>query len=209
MLPAFPGTPPSGRWQFPRLQLRGSAGFPPASLSSPSGKDARSERSYKEQKQPYNESNGENHRSQITRPSLPSFPSCPLWLCLCTRQRKRSSPPSPQNIQHNRQHHAQQHRSRQRKINSRTLPAIYDVPRQPSQRQVRPPQQSQRDSRRHQHHAEDDQHLSQISHWIPASTDILRDLPAFAQRLQSYVPPSLRPSRNSAKLVKKEQPSSP
>jgi hypothetical protein len=41
--PAFPGLTPSGRWQFPRLQLRGSAGFSPASQSSPSGKDARSE----------------------------------------------------------------------------------------------------------------------------------------------------------------------
>ena len=38
----LPGIP-SGRGQFPRLQLRGSAGFAPASLSSPSGKDARSE----------------------------------------------------------------------------------------------------------------------------------------------------------------------
>jgi hypothetical protein len=34
---------PSGREQCPRLQLRGSAGFAPASLSSPSGEDARSE----------------------------------------------------------------------------------------------------------------------------------------------------------------------
>ena len=48
---AFPGVP-SGRGQFPRLQLRGSAGFTPASLSSPSGKDARSEEDYKEQEQP-------------------------------------------------------------------------------------------------------------------------------------------------------------
>src|SRR5438309_6856280 len=38
----LPGISSSGRWQFPRLQLRGSAGFSPASLSSPSGKDARS-----------------------------------------------------------------------------------------------------------------------------------------------------------------------
>ena len=45
--PAFPGFP-SGRGQFPRLQLRGSAGFAPASLSLPSGKDARSERHFKE-----------------------------------------------------------------------------------------------------------------------------------------------------------------
>jgi len=33
---------PSGRGQCPRLQLRGSAGIAPASLSSPSGEDARS-----------------------------------------------------------------------------------------------------------------------------------------------------------------------
>src|SRR5579864_2692752 len=39
---------PSGRGQFPRLQLRGSAGFAPASQSSPSGEDARSERHFKE-----------------------------------------------------------------------------------------------------------------------------------------------------------------
>src|ERR1700730_8456616 len=45
----LPGTRPSGRRQFPRLQLRGSAGFSPASLSSPSGEDARSERHHKEQ----------------------------------------------------------------------------------------------------------------------------------------------------------------
>ena len=32
----------SGRRQFPRLQLRGSAGFAPASLSSLSSEDARS-----------------------------------------------------------------------------------------------------------------------------------------------------------------------
>ena len=34
---------PSGRGQCPRLQLRGSAGITPASLSSPSGEDALSE----------------------------------------------------------------------------------------------------------------------------------------------------------------------
>ena len=44
MQPAvFPGFVPSDRRRCPRLQLRGSAGFTPASLSSPSGKDARSE----------------------------------------------------------------------------------------------------------------------------------------------------------------------
>jgi hypothetical protein len=32
----------SGHGQFPRLQLRDSAGFSPASLPSPSGEDARS-----------------------------------------------------------------------------------------------------------------------------------------------------------------------
>ncbi len=48
--PGLPGISSSGRRQFPRLQLRGSAGFSPASLSSPSGKDARSERHDKEQK---------------------------------------------------------------------------------------------------------------------------------------------------------------
>jgi hypothetical protein len=52
MQPAvFPEFVPSGRRRCPRLQLRGSAGFTPASLSSPSGKDARSERNAKEQKQ--------------------------------------------------------------------------------------------------------------------------------------------------------------
>jgi hypothetical protein len=40
----LPGITPSGREQFPRSQLRGSAGLAPASLSLPSGKDARSER---------------------------------------------------------------------------------------------------------------------------------------------------------------------
>ncbi len=44
----LPKNRPGGREQFPRLQLRGSAGFAPASLSSPSGKDARSENIYKE-----------------------------------------------------------------------------------------------------------------------------------------------------------------
>jgi hypothetical protein len=40
----FPGFVPSGRRRCPRLQLRGSAGFTPASLFSPSGENARSER---------------------------------------------------------------------------------------------------------------------------------------------------------------------
>src|SRR5579863_7529484 len=40
---------------FPRLQLRGSAGFTPASQSSPSGKDAPSEGYEKEQKKLYEE----------------------------------------------------------------------------------------------------------------------------------------------------------
>ena len=39
----LPGTHPSDQRRFPRLQLRGSAGFAPASLSSPSGEDARTE----------------------------------------------------------------------------------------------------------------------------------------------------------------------
>jgi hypothetical protein len=36
--------------KFPRSQLRGSAGFSPASLSLPSGKDAHTERILKERK---------------------------------------------------------------------------------------------------------------------------------------------------------------
>src|SRR5271165_3435035 len=69
----LPGISPSGREQFPRLQLRGSAGFSPASLSSPSGKDARSERYDKDQKQPPQESNGRPCRSQIWWPILAAF----------------------------------------------------------------------------------------------------------------------------------------
>jgi hypothetical protein len=46
---AFPELP-SGSLQFPRLQLRGSAGFAPASLSLPSGKDAQTEGHFKERK---------------------------------------------------------------------------------------------------------------------------------------------------------------
>jgi len=41
---------PSGRRQFPRLQLRGSAGFAPASLSLPGGKDAHTYEHLKELK---------------------------------------------------------------------------------------------------------------------------------------------------------------
>jgi len=59
-----PPTPPaafpefsSGREQCPRLQLRGSAGFTPASLSLPSGKDARPVCHDKDQLQPL-DSNG-------------------------------------------------------------------------------------------------------------------------------------------------------
>jgi hypothetical protein len=40
MQAAFPGFP-SGRLQFPRIQLRGSAGFSPASLLIPGDEDAR------------------------------------------------------------------------------------------------------------------------------------------------------------------------
>jgi hypothetical protein len=42
----------SGHGQFPRLQLRDSAGFAPASLSSPSGENAPSDGLEKERKQP-------------------------------------------------------------------------------------------------------------------------------------------------------------
>jgi len=55
----LPGTYPSGRWQFPRLQLRGSAGFSPASLSSPSGEDALSEEDAK-----IKTTNGQNNRRE-------------------------------------------------------------------------------------------------------------------------------------------------
>src|ERR1022692_3785385 len=47
---AFPGLPPSDRLRFSRLQLRGSAGIAPASLSSPQGKDAQTEGHFKERK---------------------------------------------------------------------------------------------------------------------------------------------------------------
>src|ERR1700675_135661 len=49
--PCLPGIAPSGQGQFPRLQLRGSAGFAPASLSSLYGEDALSKCDGKEQKQ--------------------------------------------------------------------------------------------------------------------------------------------------------------
>ncbi len=63
----LPGTLPSGRGQFPRLQLRGSAGFSPASLSSPSGKDARSEEHCKDQNNRREESNGLRVQKSIMR----------------------------------------------------------------------------------------------------------------------------------------------
>ena len=56
--PVLPGISPSGRWQFPRLQLRGSAGFSPASLTSPSGEVARSEEFTKIKTTVVEESNG-------------------------------------------------------------------------------------------------------------------------------------------------------
>jgi hypothetical protein len=46
----LPGIAPSGRLRFSRLQLRGSAGIAPASLSSPQGKDAQTEGHFKERK---------------------------------------------------------------------------------------------------------------------------------------------------------------
>jgi hypothetical protein len=53
--------------------LRGSAGFSPASLSSPNGKDARTKRFLKELKKPvqgiYWQANTEV-KSQITRPAV-------------------------------------------------------------------------------------------------------------------------------------------
>ena len=45
----LPGNAPSGRLRFSRLQLRGSAGIAPASLSLPWGKDAQTEGHFKEQ----------------------------------------------------------------------------------------------------------------------------------------------------------------
>jgi hypothetical protein len=44
----LPGNSPSDRLRFSRLQLRGSAGIAPASLSSPWGKDAQTEGHFKE-----------------------------------------------------------------------------------------------------------------------------------------------------------------
>jgi len=48
----LPGIAPSDRLRFSRLQLRGSAGIAPASLSSPRGKDAQTEGHFKERKIP-------------------------------------------------------------------------------------------------------------------------------------------------------------
>src|ERR1700679_1066382 len=45
----LPGITPSDRLRCSRLQLRGSAGIAPASLSSPQGKDAQTEGHFKEQ----------------------------------------------------------------------------------------------------------------------------------------------------------------
>jgi hypothetical protein len=91
----------SGRGPCPRLQLRGSAGFAPASLSLPSGKDARSELDSKEQEEQSHEFNG-RRAGKSTRESswcagrppsvvrqtdrrlfivgFPCDPLCPLWL---------------------------------------------------------------------------------------------------------------------------------
>jgi hypothetical protein len=46
----LPGIPPSDRLRISRLQLRGSAGIAPASLSLPWGKDAQTEGHFKERK---------------------------------------------------------------------------------------------------------------------------------------------------------------
>ena len=46
----LPGNVPSDRLRCSRLQLRGSAGIAPASLSSPQGKDAQTEGHFKERK---------------------------------------------------------------------------------------------------------------------------------------------------------------
>src|ERR1700721_439363 len=46
----LPGIHPSDRLRFSRLQLRGSAGIAPASLSLPQGKDAPTEGHLKERK---------------------------------------------------------------------------------------------------------------------------------------------------------------
>jgi hypothetical protein len=54
----------SGLGQFPRLQLRDSAGFTPASLSSPRGEDAHTEGHEKERKQRWKKSKGRSSASQ-------------------------------------------------------------------------------------------------------------------------------------------------
>ena len=138
---AFPRIP-SGRGQFPRLQLRGSAGLAPASLSSPSGKDARSEQACKEQKQQCEESNGWSEGSQSLR----------------------LSSPSSDEVKYEREQQTQQQRRRQRKVKCRVFSAVNNVPRQPSQGQVGPAKQNQDSSSRKQEDSEDDQKFAQIGH---------------------------------------------
>jgi hypothetical protein len=62
---AFPEFSSSDRLRFSRLQLRGSAGIAPASLSSPHGKDAQTEGHFKEQKKLRVEFTGSLDVSQI------------------------------------------------------------------------------------------------------------------------------------------------
>src|SRR5580704_2768426 len=79
-------------------------------------------------------------------------------------KKRKSSPPSANQIKQNRKHHTHHHRSSQRKINRRILSAIQKVPRQPPQRQVRPPDQHQHNPHRHDHCPQPDQQLTQLSH---------------------------------------------
>src|SRR5580700_395201 len=142
----LPGISPSGRGQFPRLQLRGSAGFSPASLSSPSGKDARSERNDKEQKtitnnSPKNLTAARAEVKYVGWPILAAFFAARVGILISTlyldsirrpTRRPNGSPSLPQprhDIQHNRNHHAHHHRRCQRKIKCRILPPVQEVSR--------------------------------------------------------------------------------
>jgi hypothetical protein len=61
----LPGINPSDRLRFSRLQLRGSAGIAPASLSSPRGEDAQTEGHFKERKYWLKEFSGGGLGSQM------------------------------------------------------------------------------------------------------------------------------------------------
>jgi len=71
---------------------------------------------------------------------------------------------SPNHIHQNRKHNAHHNRSRQRKIESRILPTINNVPRKPPNRKISPAEQNEHQSDNHNGRTQKHQHFAQVRH---------------------------------------------